>query len=674
MNFKSLINDICCDGRIKDGIFDFQNQEHVFVLQEYLEKTGCDVNYVVEKTANLFEAGRFPERQAYNKDGILVTFPSKEYKDRAVNKGTHFAENPKKSDANIFTTPPPDVKAGGSEDSIYNADVEKPKDVSIDQELSDKNVDTQKDDRTPNEKQVDSKGVEAILIGQTPLVNYSVDEAKKCGFYNKGFNWYNTEGEFIGEQIFDEKNGKTIIRPLIGEVRTKEDNVNVDILRKLGLERFTDEEIINNANQNVSSVTISPGSNNKYGLTTPINYIGLENILKKEGKLVITYSGTVKKIRTDSNIRIAEWSNAKSISSADFKRAIMVYQFYINNNDKVELIAKQARGIGYEQMQVQNLNNWFIKNEINVPMRLYISDELHEFRDTGVSVNGAEKLRGTGKADLALTENSTAKFWISYKHGNYWSEEGSAKTLSSVPFQQYGSIKTLHSKLGSEKGKWAEIISNFLSKLTETLPSDSKTTIRAGYSLDVDNKQRKVKTNDTNVLFSQQEVNLISANASSVQTVFKNNPGLDKELYFLPRGFSVWMDMLDGTEESKQIAGMTIYGLDFKLNSTNYGPENVQCLIQTNEILDVEFHTNQEEDPNGIKISTDKRGHILFNPNLPAPKNAEDPILQYRPVIYARFTEEENFSYTKKGKVILLLGCRILVMPYGKLSGTSIAL
>jgi hypothetical protein len=210
MNFKSLINDICCDGRIKDGIFDFRNQEHVFVLQEYLEKAGCDVNYVVEKTANLFEAGRFPERQAYNKDGILVTFPSKEYKDRAVNKGTHFAENPKKSDANIFKTPPPDVKAGGNEDSIYNADVEKPKDVSIDQELSDKNVDTQKDDRTPNEKQVDSKGVEAILIGQTPLVNYSVDEAKKYGFYNKGFNWYNTEGEFIGEQAFDEKLGVVI--------------------------------------------------------------------------------------------------------------------------------------------------------------------------------------------------------------------------------------------------------------------------------------------------------------------------------------------------------------------------------------------------------------------------------------------------------------------------------
>ena len=672
MNFKSLVNDICCDGRIKNGIFDLGNPDHVFVLQEYLEKSGCGVDYIVEKTANLFEAGKFPERQAYNKDGILVTFPNKEYRDRAVNKGTHFAENPKKSDANIFTTPPPDVKAGGESDSIYQPDEQKPKDISIDQELSDKVVDTDKDERTPKEKQIDAVGVQSILTGQTPLVNYSVDEAKKYGFYRKGMNWYNSEGELIGEQVFDETNGKPIIRSLAEATRIKADNVNIEVLRQLGLEKFTDEEIINNLNQNVSNVTISPGSNNKYGLTTPVNYIGLENILKKEGKLVITYAGTVKKIRTVSNIRIAEWSTAKSISSTDFKRAIMAYQFYTNNSDKVELIAKAARGLGYEQMQVQNLNDWFVKNEIKVPMRLYISDELNEFRDTGVSVNGAEKLKGTGKADLALTANSVPKFWISYKHGNYWSEEGSAKALSPVPFQQYGSIKTLHTKLGSEKGKWAEIISNFLSKITEKLPSP--TTIRSGYTINIDAKNRKVRTNDSNVLFSQEEIDLINANAASVQTVFKNNPGLDKEIYFLPRGFSVWMDMLDGTEESKQIAGMTIYGLDFKLNSTNYGPENVQCLIQTNEVLDVEYHTNQENEPDGIKISTDKRGHILFNPNLPAPKNAEDPILQYRPVIYARFTEEENFSYTKKGKVILLLGCRILVMPYGKLSGTSIAL
>ena len=215
MNFKSLINNICCDSRIKDGIFDLRNADHVFVLQEYLEKSGCDVNYIIEKTANLFEAGRFPERQAYNKDGILVTFPSKEYRDRAVNKGTHFAENPKKAQANIFTTPPTDLKPDGKADSIYTPDAEKQKDVTIDKELSDKTVDTDKDERTPKEKQIDSVGVQSILTGQTPLVNYSVDEAKKFGFYNKGFNWYNTDGECVGEQIFDESVGKPIIRVVV---------------------------------------------------------------------------------------------------------------------------------------------------------------------------------------------------------------------------------------------------------------------------------------------------------------------------------------------------------------------------------------------------------------------------------------------------------------------------
>jgi hypothetical protein len=48
-------------------------------------------------------------------------------------------------------------------------------------------------------------------MGQTPLVNYSVDEAKKFGFYKKGFNWYDTEGSLIGEQIYDDSQSKHII-------------------------------------------------------------------------------------------------------------------------------------------------------------------------------------------------------------------------------------------------------------------------------------------------------------------------------------------------------------------------------------------------------------------------------------------------------------------------------
>ena len=211
MNFKSLINDICCDSRIKNGTFDMTNTDHVFILQEYLEKYGNDINTIVDKTAVLFEAGRFPERQAYNKDGILVTFPSKEYRDRAVNKGTHFAENPKKAQTNIFTEPPADVQS----DKDTSKEDEKDVQVPIDQALDKKIVDTDKDDRTPKEKQQDAAAIQSVLIGQTPLVNYSVDEAKKFGFYKKGLEWFDTNGNLIGEQVYDEASKKPVIKPSV---------------------------------------------------------------------------------------------------------------------------------------------------------------------------------------------------------------------------------------------------------------------------------------------------------------------------------------------------------------------------------------------------------------------------------------------------------------------------
>jgi len=213
MNFKSLVNEIGCDSRIKNGTLDLKNEDHVFVLQEYLEKAGYDINEIVEKTARLFEAGRFPERQAYNKDGILVTFPNKQYRDRAVNKGTHFAENPKKAQTNIFTA---DAENGVGQQSPSGEDKKQP--VTLDQTLEKDIVgDKNTDERTPREKKQDAYGVEAILMGQTPLVNYSVDEAKKFGFYKKGFNWYDTEGSLIGEQVFDEYTKSPIIQSIIKE-------------------------------------------------------------------------------------------------------------------------------------------------------------------------------------------------------------------------------------------------------------------------------------------------------------------------------------------------------------------------------------------------------------------------------------------------------------------------
>lgn len=240
MNFKSLINDVCCDARIKSGVFDLKNAEHVFVLQEYLEKSGYNINEIVDKTAGLFEAGRFPERQAYNKDGILVTFPNKAYRDRAVNKGTHFAENPKKEEPNIF------AKDGEPSDDQTKTDKEP---ATLDQTLNKDFVDTDDEvKRTPVEKAEDSQVVQAILTGQTPLVNYSVDEAKKYGFYNRGFKWYDSDGNYIGEQIYDESISENVIvtdaispTSYIKKAEKIKDIINPELLSKLDFLKNADK-------------------------------------------------------------------------------------------------------------------------------------------------------------------------------------------------------------------------------------------------------------------------------------------------------------------------------------------------------------------------------------------------------------------------------------------------
>lgn len=315
MNFKSIINDICCDNRIKNGIFRLDNEDHVFILQEYLEKAGYSIEEIVSKTAKLFEEGRFPERQAYNKDGILVTFPNKEYRDRAVDKGTHFAENPKKGDTTLF--------APGEEGDLSTADIktgEQPKEtedsVSLDKELDKKiSGDEKEDERTSIEKSQDAVAVQSILTGETPLVNYSVDEAIRYGFYNRGFNWYDSDGNFIGEQFYNEN---TQIVEIISEKKTtlpvdlKSKDVKLQKKKKeqseecnaIKMENWIDDEINNRDSNNSIAKKIAQSlkesgviSSKSYGdqrcpITNPI-FKTIKETSKTD--LILTYEGEVKK-------------------------------------------------------------------------------------------------------------------------------------------------------------------------------------------------------------------------------------------------------------------------------------------------------------------------------------------------------------------------------------------
>lgn len=234
---EEFLNTICLDERIEDGIFDIENTYHMDILQEYLIKSGVSKEDSIICRNSILE-GKYPERQAYNVNGLLVTFPTPEYKQRAIARGTHFEENPKKDQANIFqaqpqqaaspapaTTPAPqpDVQPqpAAPAPKLEPAEPLVPAAEPAEKELS--VDDTEKDERTPKEKAIDAKAVQNILASapasidiaakypNLESINYTLKEAKNNNFYEKNGNWYDVEGNYIGKKWYCESTKKIII-------------------------------------------------------------------------------------------------------------------------------------------------------------------------------------------------------------------------------------------------------------------------------------------------------------------------------------------------------------------------------------------------------------------------------------------------------------------------------
>jgi hypothetical protein len=76
--------------------------EHMDALRETLvDKFNITLNDSKEIHNKMLE-GKYPERQAYNKDGLLVTFPTPQHKTKAISRGTHFEQDPTKAAPNVF--------------------------------------------------------------------------------------------------------------------------------------------------------------------------------------------------------------------------------------------------------------------------------------------------------------------------------------------------------------------------------------------------------------------------------------------------------------------------------------------------------------------------------------------------------------------------------------------
>jgi len=90
---NDAILDVCANPLVENGTFDPNNNEHMFLLMETLDGN-LEEEHIVKAVSALKCEGKYPDRQAYNKEGWLVTFPSKEYKDAAIKRGTHSSSDP----------------------------------------------------------------------------------------------------------------------------------------------------------------------------------------------------------------------------------------------------------------------------------------------------------------------------------------------------------------------------------------------------------------------------------------------------------------------------------------------------------------------------------------------------------------------------------------------------
>jgi hypothetical protein len=229
---ENFINRISADSRITDGIFNVENEEHQNVFQEHLEKLGATVEESLEARNKMTE-GKYPDRQAYNANGILVTFPTPDYKQRALQRGTHFEKNPKQKEPNVtfgdanvksataspaaVTSPKPEPKPEPVAPTEPVAPPEpKPEPVAPTEPSKPSTPSPQigipvlvlppgelkkREDAIVHKAQEDY--VEKILSTESVRKKFTLAEAHQFNFYNKGMNWYNPDGEYMGISCYD---------------------------------------------------------------------------------------------------------------------------------------------------------------------------------------------------------------------------------------------------------------------------------------------------------------------------------------------------------------------------------------------------------------------------------------------------------------------------------------
>ena len=432
-----------------------------------------------------------------------------------------------------------------------------------------------------------------------------------------------------------------------------ESKADLTLLRNLGAnDSVSDEDLqdIIDGNVDLSGVSCLKGPGTTAFEDNSYDESSLKKILSDGSKFVLTYSGNEKKLRTEFNIRICKWNNSKRKGDANYKRIALMYKLIKSFSGKIEVKERVAAGIGYEDMQISSLNS-FIEELTETPVPLFVDGV-----DTGVDINGASTVKGVPKADFTLDKNGTPVYWVSYKHGEYYTSEH--KVNAKVPFQQYGSMSSFYDK-NFEKSvglTGLNAVSNpFLDKASSKLKEKylGVTGIKVdGKNVELTMGKKKQVIKDKYNIFSGMKKTFYQEN------IWKSHKKVD--IYVVPPKTGFYTELKDS-----KIIGATIYGKDF---GGAFGKDNCNILLQAKEPLRLSPMVDDEGNLGGLNLNTSTAGHISFNPDIPK----DQKVQQYLPVFQLRHTKDMVWGYKSGSKTKLFAGGRYLIMPKGNATGTKV--
>ena len=436
--------------------------------------------------------------------------------------------------------------------------------------------------------------------------------------------------------------------------------------------KYTNEKNKKSETMVISPAPLKAGSDNTF-TKVDSGYKEVLQYAKAYDKLILTYAGKTRKIRTPYGERICMLGTKDGFSRGKLNKLYLdrIYTLALCAEliKNIELIPKAAPGIGYEEMQIDNLDKGLsdifkkVGKSKHQPLQLWINDQ-----DMGVKINGGVKVEGVPKSDLSFGIDGKPGFWVSYKHGEYINDEG---VVDKVSFQQYGSISSFFNKKFDDELKdltgIRKLMSGFFRDARKRMmeiegngsysfrgatklefPSDYKTIIvtHDGGETIIDNIKRD-------------NVEQLSKNLPSFKTAVDESGFCDITI-LAKSGWSARKPIIDLGPVGVQITLLSIFGVNY---GGKAGEDNVNVLMQDAAPFTIGLRLENDE-VNGVNVQTSANGHVMFNPKMYGDSTQPPKFMEkYEPYMVLRYTGGLNQYFNEGGRPTGILGCRGLIMP-----------